>query len=87
MQFPAGLVRENRDAEGMKRQLEEMTEKEEGFCFLAVNDKASLQHVTGFLVFVFWTLVLFWPRRVKCVHTTLVMANHLDVLPKPQQQG
>lgn len=47
MQFLAGLVRENRDIEGIKETVGEDDRGKERLCFQSVNDKASLLHVIG----------------------------------------
>lgn len=46
MQFPAGLVRKNGDAEGIKTGDDRGTR---GVCFQSVHDKASLQYVIRLL--------------------------------------
>lgn len=46
MQFPAGLVRKNRDAGGIKTGEEGGTREA---CFQSVHDKASLQYVISLL--------------------------------------
>lgn len=76
---------------GEQRDKETVGEDERGirgFCFQTVNDKASLPHVISSLFSIQWpsflSLALIRLSGLH-THTTLVMANHLDGLPKPQQ--
>lgn len=93
MQFPAGLLRKNRDAEGIERQLEEMAVQQEGFVFRRRMTKPhysmSSALCSAYSGRPFSLRVSSGPLASANTHTqsSLVSAHHLDGFPKPQEEG